>query len=72
MFYDLVTGQAVIRLSAAMTRIERHNTQLDAETADALLWELDAALVGPDPDSEHAGELLELLDVTGAGLEWRA
>ena len=72
MFYDLETGQAVIRLSVAMARLERHNTALDAETADALLWDLDAALIGPNPNPEHAEELLELLDATGAGLEWRA
>ena len=72
MFYDLETGNAVIRLSAAMARLERHNTALDADTADALLWALDAALVGPTPDPERAEELLELLDATGAGLEWRA
>ena len=72
MFHDLESGEPIIRLSAAMSRIERHNTALDAEDADAYLWALDAALVGPNPDPERAEELLEFLDATGAGLEWRA
>ena len=72
MFHDLESGQPVFRLSAAMSRLERHNTALDAGDASAYLGALDAALLGPNPDPERAEELLEFLDATGAGLEWRA